>query len=136
MPFETVVVDGETRHRFIVNAVRIPFAERDAARRVMPDPAAATVRRYQEGLGGDAADEDPQFPVSGLAALAAAREARDAGEEEPYRRLDGSRVWYTLLLTELEAAELRGASNVIAVTVDPRVERTVSRSIRVEVTPQ
>lgn len=136
-PFETVVVGGVTRLRHNVNVVRIPAAERDIARTVMPHAAAVAERRYRPGLGGDAADDDAGFPVSSPESLAKARKARDAGESEPWRHLDGAPGWYTLLLTEDEAAQMRQASNVVAVTVDRRAERVGKpRQVRAKVRPQ
>lgn len=130
VPFETVIVDGVTRHRHNVAAVAIPTAERDLARRILPDEAAVTDRGYRPGLGGDSPDDDPAFPVSSMESLAAARAARDAGEPEPWRHLDGAHVWYTLLLSLDEAAEFRTASNVREVSVDPLFHRHLGFMMR------
>lgn len=118
VPFETEHVDGDVRRRYNVAVVCIPTGERDLSRRVMPDGDAAEARGFKPGLGGDTPDDDDAFPASSPGSLATARAARDAGDPEPWRHLDGARVWYTLLLTDTEAEQHRAASNARAVTVD------------------
>jgi hypothetical protein len=121
VPFETQRHPDGFRLRHNVVEVCIPIAERTVSRRIMPDPAAVADRRFKPGMGGDTPDDDPRYPASSAASLAAARAARTAGEAESWRRLDGAVVWYTLMLTAEEAEEHRGQAHVRSVTVDPRV---------------
>lgn len=118
VPFETRQVGDETRYRYNVCAIKLPYRDRDVARVVMPTDNAAENRGFRPGLGGDTPDDHHRFPASSRDTVEAARQARDDGHPEPWRMLDGARVWYTLMLTEAEAAQHRAASNCRAVTVD------------------
>lgn len=105
-PFETQVVAGVTRYRYNVGAIRIPHADRHAARKVMPDEAAVTDRGYRSVFGADEPDDDPRFPVG-----------------DP-QRLDGPPAVYTLMLTEAEAEALRAAPEHRYVVIDPEVRHS------------
>lgn len=98
--FEVQHVGDEIRRRHNVAAIKIPHAHRDVARAVMPDDAAVEDRRYVPGLGSDTPDHDREF------------RAGDPTE------LDGTHVWYSLMLTDEEAERFRAASNARAVTLD------------------
>lgn len=77
----------EPRRLYSVGAVKIPHADRDVARAVLPDDGAAVERGYLSVLGADTADDDEKFPV-------------------------GADVAYAVELTDDEVERFAGASNV------------------------
>lgn len=82
---------AESRQRYAVGAVKIPYAERDVVHDVLADGD----RGWRDVLGADTPDDDEKWPV-------------------------GSTVAYSLELTEEEAARFAAASNARYVEVDRR----------------
>lgn len=99
----------EPHRRYNVGAVKISHADRNVARRVFGETGEH--RGFRDVIGSDVPDDHEQFPASSPGAVDRARAARDAGESEPWRHLDGANTTYSFVGTETEAAEFAAASN-------------------------